>query len=45
MKVLHLAPNWKMQQLFALSHSRNEIAALLGVGYDFAQNVYAAWLT
>ena len=34
---------WKMQQLFALGHSRSEVATLLGVGYGFAQNVYAAW--
>lgn len=34
---------WKMQQLFALGHSRQQVAALLGVGYGFAQNVYAAW--
>ncbi|MGI4760915.1 MAG: amidoligase family protein [Janthinobacterium lividum] len=35
---------WKMQQLFALGHSRNEVATLMGVGYGFAQNVYAAWV-
>ena len=35
---------WKMQQLFALGHSRSEVATLLGVGYGFAQNVYAAWV-
>ncbi|MGI4871453.1 MAG: amidoligase family protein [Janthinobacterium lividum] len=35
---------WKMQQLFALGLSRREVAGLLGVGYGFAQNVYAAWL-
>lgn len=34
---------WKMQQLFALGHSRTEVAGLLGVGYGFVQNVYAAW--
>ncbi|MGI4833273.1 MAG: amidoligase family protein [Janthinobacterium lividum] len=34
---------WKMQQLFALGLSRREVAGLLGVGYGFAQNVYAAW--
>ena len=34
---------WKMQQLFALGYTRSEVAALLGVGYGFAQNVYAAW--
>jgi hypothetical protein len=35
---------WKMQQLFALGHTRREVATLLGVGYGFAQNVYAAWV-
>ncbi|UOQ99909.1 amidoligase family protein [Hymenobacter sp. 5317J-9] len=35
---------WKMQQLFALGHTRREVATLLGVGYGFAQNVYAAWI-
>ena len=35
---------WKMQQLFALGHSRGEVATMLGVGYGFAQNVYAAWV-
>lgn len=34
---------WKMQQLFALGHTRLQVAALLNVGYGFAQNVYAAW--
>jgi hypothetical protein len=36
---------WKMQQLFAIGHSRSEVAMLLGVGYGFVQNVYAAWVT
>ena len=36
---------WKMQQLFALGHTRNEVATMMGVGYGFAQNVYAAWAT
>ncbi|SDX53839.1 amidoligase family protein [Hymenobacter psychrophilus] len=35
---------WKMQQLFALGLSRREVANLMGVGYGFAQNVYAAWV-
>lgn len=35
---------WKMQQLFALGHSRSEVATMMGVGYGFAQNVYAAWV-
>ena len=35
---------WKMQQLFQLGHTRTEVAALMGVGYGFAQNVYAAWI-
>lgn len=35
---------WKMQQLFALGLTRREVANLLGVGYGFAQNVYAAWV-
>lgn len=35
---------WKMQQLFALGHTRTEVATLLNVGYGFAQNVYAAWV-
>lgn len=35
---------WKMQQLFGLGLSRRDVAALLGVGYGFAQNVYAAWV-
>ncbi|WP_375435096.1 amidoligase family protein [uncultured Hymenobacter sp.] len=35
---------WKMQQLFGLGLSRREVATLLGVGYGFAQNVYAAWV-
>jgi hypothetical protein len=35
---------WKMQQLFALGLSRREVATMLGVGYGFAQNVYAAWV-
>lgn len=34
---------WKMQQLFALGHTRSEVATMMGVGYGFAQNVYAAW--
>jgi hypothetical protein len=35
---------WKMQQLFALGHTRREVATLMSVGYGFAQNVYAAWI-
>lgn len=35
---------WKMQQLFTLGLSRREVATMLGVGYGFAQNVYAAWV-
>ena len=35
---------WKMQQLFALGLTRIQVAALLEVGYGFAQNVYAAWV-
>lgn len=34
---------WKMQQLFALGLTRREVATMMGVGYGFAQNVYAAW--
>ena len=36
---------WKMQQLFALGLSRREVATMMNVGYGFAQNVYAAWVT
>ncbi|HEX8506345.1 MAG TPA: amidoligase family protein [Hymenobacter sp.] len=35
---------WKMQQLFQLGLTRTEVATLMGVGYGFAQNVYAAWI-
>ncbi|QIX60865.1 amidoligase enzyme [Hymenobacter sp. BT18] len=35
---------WKMQQLFGLGLSRREVATMMGVGYGFAQNVYAAWV-
>ncbi|WP_201979370.1 amidoligase family protein [Hymenobacter rubidus] len=35
---------WKMQQLFQLGHTRREVATMMGVGYGFAQNVYAAWM-
>jgi hypothetical protein len=35
---------WKMQQLFQLGHTRTQVATLMGVGYGFAQNVYAAWV-
>ncbi|MCA8830524.1 amidoligase family protein [Hymenobacter pini] len=36
---------WKMQCLFALGHTRREVATMMNVGYGFAQNVYAAWVT
>jgi hypothetical protein len=36
---------WKMQQLFLLGHTRREVATMMGVGYGFVQNVYAAWIT
>ncbi len=32
---------WKMEQLFGLGLTRREVAELVGVGYGFAQNVYA----
>ncbi|MBJ6109432.1 amidoligase family protein [Hymenobacter sp. BT523] len=35
---------WKMQQLFQLGHTRSQVASMVGVGYGFAQNVYAAWI-
>jgi len=33
---------WKMQQLFGLGLTRNQVASLVGVGYGFAHNVYTA---
>lgn len=35
---------WKMQQLFQLGYTRTQVAEMLGVGYGFVQNVYAAWI-
>jgi hypothetical protein len=37
-----LTKSEKMRKLFELGLSRNEVARLMGVGYGFAQNVFAA---
>lgn len=38
---LQITKTEKIRRLLALGHSRTEVAAMLGIGYGFVQNVYA----
>jgi hypothetical protein len=39
-----LSKTAKMRQLFTLGFTRSQTAAMMNVGYGFAQNVYAKWV-